>query len=99
MPHLVSVPVYFATSLDSTGGISGSATLNGKGEVVGFLFDGNYEAMTADWVFDDALTRSIHVDIRYVLWILDEVAQMDWLVDELEPPPSSPGVEEVTPRQ
>jgi hypothetical protein len=99
VPHLGSVPVNFTTTLDSTGGNSGSATLNGKGEVVGFLFDGNYEAMTADWLFDDALTRSIHVDIRYVLWILDEVAQMDWLVDELVPPRASPVVEEVTPRQ
>ncbi|MCP4804773.1 MAG: S46 family peptidase [Proteobacteria bacterium] len=68
---LGDVPVNFLSTLDSTGGNSGSATLNAQGQMVGFLFDGNYEAMSADWVFDDALTRSIHVDIRYALWVLE----------------------------
>ena len=70
-PQLGDVPVNFLSTLDSTGGNSGSATLNARGQMVGFLFDGNYEAMSADWVFDDALTRSIHVDIRYALWVLE----------------------------
>ena len=79
---LGDVPVDFLSTLDTTGGNSGSATLNAKGEFVGFLFDGNYEAMSADWVFDPALTRSIHVDVRYALWLL-EVEGADHLLKEL----------------
>lgn len=80
---LGDVPVDFLTTLDTTGGNSGSATLNARGELVGFIFDGNYEAMPADWLFDPELTRSIHVDIRYVLWILDAVEGASWILDEL----------------
>ena len=81
-PALGDVPVNFLSTLDSTGGNSGSATLNSQGEFVGFLFDGNYEAMSADWLFDPELTRSIHVDVRYMLWVL-EVEGADHLLDEL----------------
>lgn len=81
-PELGDVPVDFLSTLDTTGGNSGSATLNAKGEFVGFLFDGNYEAMSADWVFDPDLTRSIHVDVRYALWLL-EVEGADHLLQEL----------------
>lgn len=77
------MPVDFLSSLDSTGGNSGSATLNKNGELVGFLFDGNYESMSADWLFAPAVTRSIHVDVRYLLWMLDEVEQAPALVAEL----------------
>ncbi len=80
---LGDVPVDFLTTLDTTGGNSGSATLNSKGEFVGLIFDGNYEAMSADWVFDPEMTRSIHVDVRYLLWMLDEVEHADWILDEL----------------
>ena len=80
---LGDVPVCFLSTLDSTGGNSGSATLNAEGQLVGFLFDGNYESMSADWLFDDAVTRSIHVDIRYVLWIL-ETEGAGHLLDELD---------------
>ena len=89
-PALGDVPVDFLSTLDSTGGNSGSATLNSQGEFVGFLFDGNYEAMSADWLFDPELTRSIHVDVRYMLWVLevegevDFVALVEVLVDLLE---------------
>lgn len=82
-PELGDVPVNFLTSLDTTGGNSGSATLNAKGELVGLIFDGNYESMSADYLFDPTLTRSIHVDVRYLLWTLDEVVAGDWLVREL----------------
>ncbi len=82
-PALGDVPVDFLTTLDTTGGNSGSATLDSQGRLVGLIFDGNYEAMSADWVFDPVLTRSIHVDIRYMLWILDEVEHADWILDEL----------------
>jgi hypothetical protein len=84
--RLGDVPVDFITSLDSTGGNSGSPTLNGAGELVGVLFDGNYESMSADWVFDPKLTRSIHADIRYILWILDGDPTTQWLVTELAGP-------------
>ena len=86
---LGDVPVDFLADLHITGGNSGSATINGKGELVGLVFDGNYEAMASDWVFVPSVTRSIHVDIRYVLWLLDAVDHADNLLAELgvEPTP------------
>jgi peptidase S46-like protein len=80
---LDSVPVNFLTTLDSTGGNSGSATMNGKGELVGLLFDGNWESIIADWDFIPPITRTIHVDMRYVLWIMDKVAGADNLIKEM----------------
>jgi hypothetical protein len=77
------LPVNFLSSLDTTGGNSGSATLNKNGELVGFLFDGNYESMSADWLFAPAVTRSIHVDVRYLLWMLEDVENAPALVAEL----------------
>lgn len=82
-PELGDVPCDFLSTLDTTGGNSGSATLNGRGELVGLLFDGNYEAMSADYLYDPALTRSIHVDVRYLLWMLDEVEGAQGLLAEL----------------
>lgn len=82
-PALGDVPCDFLSTLDTTGGNSGSATLNGRGELVGLLFDGNYEAMSADYLYDPALTRSIHVDVRYLLWMLDEVEGAQGLLAEL----------------
>ena len=81
--HLHDVPVDFLSDLHITGGNSGSATLNAKGELVGLAFDGNYEAMASDWVFMPPLTRTIHVDIRYVLWVMDAVGGADDLLKEL----------------
>jgi hypothetical protein len=81
--HLHDVPVDFLSDLHITGGNSGSATLNAKGELVGLAFDGNYEAMASDWVFMPSLTRSIHVDIRYVMWVMDAVGGADDLLMEL----------------
>lgn len=80
---LGDVPVDFLADLHITGGNSGSATLNAKGELVGLVFDGNYEAMASDWVFVPSLTRSIHVDVRYVLWLLDAVDHGDHLLKEM----------------
>lgn len=77
------IPVNFLTTLDNTGGNSGSPTLNGAGEMVGWVFDRNWEAVAADWVFDPEVTRSIHVDARYALWVLKEVAHADALLKEL----------------
>ena len=80
---LGDVPVNFLSDLDSTGGNSGSATLDKNGRLVGLLFDGNYESMVADWVFDPALTRTLHVDIRYVLWLLEGDSKSAWIAAEM----------------
>lgn len=82
------VPVNFLADLDITGGNSGSATLNAAGELVGLAFDGNYEAMASDWLFMPSITRSIHVDIRYVLWLMDAVDGADRLLLEMGAKPS-----------
>jgi Peptidase S46 len=70
---LHDVPVNFLSTVDTTGGNSGSPTLNGKGELVGLLFDGTYESVASNYVFDPVTTRSIHVDSRYMLWNMAEV--------------------------
>ncbi len=80
---LGDVPVDFLADLDISGGNSGSATLNGKGELVGLAFDGNYESMAQSWIFMPDVTRSIHVDLRYVLWVLENVASAEALLKEL----------------
>jgi len=81
-PALDSVPVNFLTTLDITGGNSGSATMNSKGEFVGIVFDGTYESINADWDFNDN-TRSIHVDVGYILWILEKIDGADNLLREM----------------
>jgi hypothetical protein len=80
---LGDLPVNFLADLDITGGNSGSPTLDARGELVGLAFDGNYEAMASDWLFMPEITRSIHVDLRYALWVMDAVDQIDWLLREL----------------
>jgi hypothetical protein len=77
------VPVNILTTHDSTGGNSGSPVLNGRGELVGCLFDGVYEAMTSDFEFMPEITRSISVDIRYVLYITGQVDHADNVLEEL----------------
>jgi hypothetical protein len=76
------VPVDFLSDLHITNGNSGSATLNAKGELVGLAFDGTYESVASDWVFSPT-TRSIHVDLRYVLFLLKEVEHAEGLLREL----------------
>lgn len=75
--------VNFLTDLDTTGGNSGSPVLNAQGQLVGLLFDGNYESIVADYYFDGPLTRSICVDIRYVLWLMDNLHQAQNLLQEM----------------
>jgi hypothetical protein len=77
------VPVDFLSDLHITGGNSGSATMNAKGELVGLAFDGNYEAMASDWVFVPSITRTIHVDARYIQWLLDAVEGGDHILKEM----------------
>jgi len=80
---LGTVPVNFLSSADTTGGNSGSAVMNGKGELIGLNFDSTYESITKDWYFDTAITRAIHVDIRYMLWVMKEVDHADNLLKEM----------------
>ena len=82
-PALGTVPVNFLSSADTTGGNSGSAVMNGKGELIGLNFDSTYESITKDWYFDTAITRAIHVDIRYMLWVMKEVDHADNLLKEM----------------
>ncbi len=78
-----NVPVDFLTDNDTTGGNSGSPTLNGKGELIGLLFDGNYESISADYYFNPALTRSIVTDADYMIFILDKFSNARNLLNEL----------------
>lgn len=76
--------VNFLTDHDITGGNSGSPVLNGKGELIGLAFDGNIEAMAGDVIFDPELQRTINVDVRYVLFIIDKYAGAKHLIDEMK---------------
>ena len=82
-PSLNDVPVAFAHQIDITGGNSGSPVMNAKGELVGVVFDGNYEAMISDWQYDPDLQRGISVDIQYVLFVTDKFAKAGFILDEM----------------
>ncbi|MBR6495666.1 MAG: S46 family peptidase, partial [Rikenellaceae bacterium] len=73
----------FLSNNDITGGNSGSPVINGKGELIGIAFDGNWEAMSGDVAFEPELQRTISVDIRYVLFIIDKFAGAGHLVEEM----------------
>ena len=79
---LGDVPVDFLSDLHITNGNSGSATLNARGELVGLAFDGTYESVASDWVFLPS-TRSIHVDLRFILYLLQDVDHAQNLLHEL----------------
>lgn len=78
-----AIPVNFLSDLDITGGNSGSPVLNGKGELVGLAFDGNWESVSSNWVFDPTMTRMISVDHRYMVWIMDKVFPAPNLLEEM----------------
>ena len=80
--------VDFLSDLDITGGNSGSATLNDKGELVGLAFDGTTEGLASDVVFNGATTRVIHADARYMLWNMDLLDGADHLLVEMGIKPS-----------
>ena len=78
-----NVVVNFLATTDIIGGNSGSPVLNGAGEQVGLVFDGNYEGLGNDFYYDPNRNRTIAVDIRYVLWSTEKVAGAKWVVDEI----------------
>ena len=77
------MPVNFLSDQDITGGNSGSPVLNANGELLGLAFDGNIEAMAGDVIFDPKLQRTISVDVRYVLFVIDKFAGATNIIDEL----------------
>jgi len=84
-PALGEVPVNFLSNATITNGSSGSATLDGRGKLVGLAFDGTYTSVASDWL-DLPENRAIHVDARYVLWLLSEVEHAQELLRELAAP-------------
>ncbi len=77
------VPVCFIASNHTSGGNSGSPVLNANGELVGINFDRNWEGTVSDYVYNPSICRNISLDVRYVLFIIDKVANASWLMDEL----------------
>ncbi|MDQ2702322.1 MAG: S46 family peptidase [Pseudomonadota bacterium] len=81
---LGTVPVNFTADLDITGGNSGSPVMDANGDLVGLVFDMNWEAVVSNWVFDPDMTRVIAMDARYMWWILDEVLPAPRVLAELD---------------
>jgi len=81
-----SVPVNYLSDLDITGGNSGSPVLDANGKLVGLAFDGNWESVSSNWVFDPKMTRMIAVDGRYLRWIMQEVYPAPQLLKEMNVP-------------
>ena len=77
------LPVNFLTDHDITGGNSGSPVLNGNGELIGLAFDGNSEALSGDIVFEKQWQKTINVDSRYVLWVIDVFSGAGHLIKEM----------------
>jgi hypothetical protein len=78
-----SVPGNYLSDLDITGGNSGSPVLDAHGKLVGLAFDGNWESVSSNWVFDPKMTRMIAVDGRYLRWIMQEVYPAPQLLKEM----------------
>lgn len=73
----------FISNNDITGGNSGSPMFNGKGELIGLAFDGNWEAMSSDLEFEPNLQRCIGVDIRYILYVIEKLSSNNRLIKEV----------------
>ncbi|HEY0063778.1 MAG TPA: S46 family peptidase [Telluria sp.] len=82
-PKLKTVPVNYLATLDITGGNSGSAALNAKGEFIGLAFDGTLDSIISDWDYNKSNTRDIQVDVRYMLWNMKHVDKADNLLKEM----------------
>jgi len=85
-PALKTQTVNFLTNLDTTGGNSGSPVLNAKGELIGLNFDSNWESVSASWWFDPRYKRAVHVDMRYLRWLLAKVYPAPALLREMGVP-------------
>jgi len=82
-PKLGTLPVNFLADLDITGGNSGSPAMDANGQLVGLAFDGNWESVSGDWLFNPKLNRSIQVDVRYMLWVMHHLDHADNLLQEM----------------
>jgi len=78
------MPLCFISNNDITGGNSGSPVINGDGQLIGIAFDGNWEAMSGDVKYEPDLQRTISVDIRYILFIIDKYASAGYLLNEMK---------------
>ena len=85
-PTLKTQTVDFMTNLDTTGGNSGSPVLDADGKLIGLNFDSNWEAVSASWMFDPRYKRAIHVDMRYLRWLLAKVYPAPRLLQEMNLP-------------
>ncbi|BAV99104.1 S46 family peptidase [Lysobacter enzymogenes] len=85
-PELKTQTVDFLTNLDTTGGNSGSPVLDADGRLIGLNFDSNWEAVSASWMFDPRYKRAIHVDMRYLRWLLAKVYPAPHLLKEMQLP-------------
>ncbi|HMB27404.1 MAG TPA: S46 family peptidase [Blastocatellia bacterium] len=83
-PRLNDVPVDFLATNDITGGNSGSPMMNGRGEIIGLAFDGNYEGLGGDYAYDISSNRTIAVDIRYVLFLTEKFGGAGYLFNEMQ---------------
>ena len=83
MKELDDVPVNLLYDMDTTGGNSGSPIMNAKGELIGVNFDRAYDATINDFAWNESYSRSIGVDIRYVLWVADKIDHADFLLKEI----------------
>ena len=84
LPGGANVPVDFLSTTDIIGGNSGSPIMNGRGEQVGIIFDGNYEGLGNDFFYNEAKDRAIAVDIRYVLFVTDKFGDAGYILKELD---------------
>lgn len=85
-PELKTQTVDFLTNLDTTGGNSGSPVLDANGKLIGLNFDSNWEAVSASWMFDPRYKRAIHVDMRYLRWLMAKVYPAPHLLREMQLP-------------
>jgi hypothetical protein len=83
-PDGADVPVDFLSTNDIIGGNSGSPIMNGNGELIGLVFDGNYEGLGDDFFFNEERGRTISVDVRYVLFLTDKFAGAGYILNELD---------------
>ena len=83
-PNRGDIVVDFLSTNDCSGGNSGSPIMNGKGEIIGLIFDGDYESMTSDFQYDPDLTRAINVDSRYILFITEKMGQAQHILKEMD---------------